>query len=222
MPPTVKLSARDALNFQEKLALLALPPKKRFWILKTLGRWEKQNVRKRIRQQKDIHGKSLAPRKRKKGRKKMYRRMAKGLEPYVKSGGKELDLTWRNKMAGRTAARHHIGQTQRMTARQMEKRWGKPDYKAPATKGQARKMRELGFEVTKGKSKKSKPKKPSLKWIMENLSQGKAGVIIRVMSDKPQQTAWDIPLAERQILGSKHTDVNRQLVKIFGQAQKRK
>ncbi|CZF83198.1 hypothetical protein [Grimontia marina] len=219
MKPVISLNKRDALNGKEKLALLALPPKKRFWILKTLGRWEKANARKRISQQKDIDGRGLEPRK--KGRKKMFRRMAKGLEPYVKNGGKVLDLTWRNKQTARTAARHHIGQTQKMTARQMEKRWGKPDYKAPATKGQARKLRELGFSVNKGKGKKSKPKKPSLRWIMENLSQGKAGLIIRVISEKPKQTTWDIPLAERQILGSPQPDVNRQLIKIIGQAQKR-
>lgn len=220
MQPTVKLNPRDALNFNEKLTMLALPPQKRIWIMKSLGRWEKQNVRKRISQQKDIHGKSLAPRKRKKGRKKMYRRMAKGLEPYVKSGGKELDLTWRNKLSGRTAARHHIGQTQKMSARQLQRRFGKPDYNAQPTKGMARKLRELGYTIPT-KSGKGR-KKPTLAWIQQNLTHGKAGAIIRELSGKPQQSQWDIPLEERQILGSKQPDVNRQLVKIFEQAQKRK
>ncbi|PKF51111.1 virion morphogenesis protein [Enterovibrio nigricans] len=218
MKPTVKLNQRDALNFNEKLALLALPPKKRFWILKTLGRWEKQNVRKRISQQKDIHGKGLEARK--KGRKKMFRRMAKGLEPYVKNGAKELDLTWRNKQTARTAARHHIGQTQKMSARQLQRRFGKPDYDAPPTKGMARKLRELGYTIPT-KSGKGR-KKPTLAWIQQNLTHGKAGAIIRELSGKPKQSQWDIPLAERQILGSKHTDVNRQLVQIFEQAQRRK
>ena len=41
MKPTVNVNQRDVLNLQEKLAMLALPPRKRVWILKTLGRWEK-------------------------------------------------------------------------------------------------------------------------------------------------------------------------------------
>ncbi|PMN68408.1 virion morphogenesis protein [Enterovibrio norvegicus] len=218
MKPTVSLNKNDALKFEQKLALLAMPPRKRIWLLKTLGRWEKANTRKRISQQKDIHGRALAPRK--KGRKKMFRRMAKGLEPYVRNGGKALDLTWRNKMTARTAARHHVGQKQRMSAKQLQRRFGKPDYSAPATKGMARKLRELGYTVSTKNGKGRK--KPTLAWIQTNLTQGKAGAIIRELSGKPKQTQWDIPLDERQILGSSKTDVNRQLVKLFEQAQKRK
>ncbi|MGF1702954.1 virion morphogenesis protein [Photobacterium makurazakiensis] len=219
MKPQIKVVERDQLNFQEKLAMLALPPRKRIWMLKTLGRWEKANVRKRIQQQKDIHGKTLKGRKGNQRRKKMYRRMAKGLEPYVRSSH-TLTLTWRNKLTGRIAARHHVGQAQRMTKRQLAKRFGQPDYGKPCSKGQARKLRELGYMVPR-KSGKGK-KKPSLKQLQDTLTHGKAGLIIRQMSHQPQQAAWVIPLPERQILGTKEHEVNRQLVKIFGQANKRK
>ncbi|WP_434357401.1 virion morphogenesis protein [Parasalinivibrio latis] len=221
MNPTVQINQQDALNLKQKLAMLALPPRKRTWILKTLGRWERGQVRKRIAQQKDIHGRALEPRKRKrKGKGKMFRRMAKGLEPYVKNGAKELDLTWKNKLTAKTASRHHLGQAQKMTARQMEKRWGKPDYSAPPPKGMARKLREVGYTIPNKRG--NGRKKPSLKWIMGNMTQGQAGAIIRELSGKPDVTKWDIPLAERQILGSKQQNVNRQLLKIFEQAQKRK
>ena len=218
MKPTISSNKRDVLNMQEKLAMLALPPKKRVWILKTLGRWEKANTRKRIQQQKDIHGQALEPKKGKK-RGKVMRRMAKGLTPYVRNANM-LDLTWSNKLTARIAARHHLGQKQKMTKRQMQKRWGTPDYSAPCTKGQARKMRELGYTVAR-KSGKGR-KKPSLKLLMATVSHGQAGHIIRELSNQPSVTAWDIPLAERQILGSKERDVTRQLITIFEQARKQK
>ena len=218
MKPTISSNKRDVLNMQEKLAMLALPPKKRVWILKTLGRWEKANTRKRIQQQKDIHGQALEPKKGKK-RGKVMRRMAKGLTPYVRNANM-LDLTWSNKLTARIAARHHLGQKQKMTKRQMQKRWGTPDYSAPCTKGQARKMRELGYTVAR-KSGKGR-KKPSLKLLMATVSHGQAGQIIRELSNQPSVTAWDIPLAERQILGSKERDVTRQLITIFEQARKQK
>ncbi|PSW14413.1 virion morphogenesis protein [Photobacterium rosenbergii] len=217
MTPTIQLNERDRLNFEEKLALLAMPPKKRFWILKTLGRWERANARRRISQQRDVKGRALKPRQnRKKG--KILRRMGKGLEPYVKNANR-LELTWKNKLTGRIAARHHAGQTQKVTAAQMRKRWGKPNYKASCTKGQARKLRELGYTVPR-KSGKGR-KKPSLRYIMQSVSHGQAGLLIREMTNQPSKQSWSIPLAERQILGSREKDVNRQLIKIMEQARRR-
>lgn len=218
MKPTVNVNQRDVLNMQEKLAMLALPPRKRIWILKTLGRWEKTNTRKRIQQQKDIHGQTLTPKKGNK-RGKVLRRMAKGLTPYVRNAN-TLDLTWSNKLTARIAARHHLGQKQKMTKRQMQKRWGTPDYSAPCSKGQARKLRELGYMVPR-KSGKGK-KKPTLKLLMATVTHGQAGLIIRELSNQPNVSAWDIPLAERQILGSKEREVTRQLIQIFEQAKTRK
>ncbi|EHK7587242.1 virion morphogenesis protein [Vibrio parahaemolyticus] len=218
MKPQIKVNERDVLNMQEKLAMLALPPKKRVWILKTLGRWETNNTRKRIRSQKDINGSALQSRKgKKKG--KVLKRMAKGLTPYVRNAN-QLDLTWSNKLTAKIAARHHLGQKQKMTKRQMQKRWGKPDYSAPCTKGQARKLRELGYTVPR-KSGKGR-KKPSLRELMATITHGQAGQLIRELSNQPNITSWDIPLAERQILGSKEREVNRQLIKIFEQAKQRK
>ncbi|PSW56687.1 virion morphogenesis protein [Photobacterium kishitanii] len=217
MTLTIQLNERDRLKTIEKMALLAMPPKKRIWLLKSLGRWERQNARRRISQQKDIDGKALASRKGKtKG--KMLKRLGKGLEPYVKNANR-LELTWGNRLTGRIAARHHTGQPQKMTASQMRKRWGIPNYSAPCSKGQARKLRELGYTVAKknGKGKK----KPTLRYLMETVSHGKAGLIIRELSNQPRTVAWDIPLPERKILGSKEQDVNRQLIKLIEQANKR-
>ncbi|MFS1891784.1 virion morphogenesis protein [Vibrio lentus] len=218
MKPTVNVNQRDVLNLQEKLAMLALPPRKRVWILKTLGRWEKAKTRKRIQQQKDIQGQALAPKKRNK-RGKVMRRMAKGLTPYVRNAN-TLDLTWSNPLTAKIAARHHLGQKQKMTKRQMQKRWGKPNYSAPCSKGQARKLRELGYTVPR-KSGKGR-KKPTLKLLMATVTHGQAGQIIRELSNQPSVSAWDIPLKERQILGSKEREVTRQLITIFEQARKRK
>ncbi|WP_281222113.1 virion morphogenesis protein [Photobacterium sanguinicancri] len=217
MTPTIQLNERHRLNFNEKLALMAMPSKKRVWILKTLGRWERKNARQRIRQQRDIRGKKLTPKQSKK-KSKMLKRMGKGLEPYVRNANR-LELGWKNKLTGRIAARHHLGQKQRITAAQMRKRWGTPDYSAQCTKGQARKLRELGYTVPR-KSGKGR-KKPTLRHIMETVNHGKAGLIIKEMSNQKSQTAWDIPLAERQILGSREQEVNRQLIKIIEQARRR-
>lgn len=218
MQPEISVNRRDALNMQEKLLLMSLPKKKRIWILKELGRKEKAKTRKRIRQQKDIHGRALEPRKSNK-RSKMMRRMSKGLTPYVR-GGNTLDLTWGNKLTARIAARHHLGQSQKVTAKEMQRKYGTQNPKEPCTRSQARKLRELGFEIKRKKGKGAK--KPSLKWITENINKGKAGLMIRIMKKEPSKTAWEIPLAERKILGSEEREVSRQLIELIELAQQRK
>jgi len=218
MKPTIKANQRDVLNMQEKLAMLALPPNKRIWILKTLGRWEKANVRKRIQQQEDIHGRALEARKGDK-RGKVMRKMAKGLTPYVRNAN-TLDLTWSSKLSGKIAARHHLGQKQKMTKRQMQKRWGTPDYSAPCTKAQARKLRESGYTVPRKKGKGRK--KPSIRQLMDTVTHGQAGQKIRELRNLPHTTAWNITLPKRQILGSSERQVNRKLIEVFEQAKQRK
>lgn len=217
----ISLDKGDALTFKQKLQVLMLPPAKRVWILKTLGRWEIANTRKRISSQTDVDGRKLAPRK--SGKKKILRRMAKGLEPYVKKNTM-LDLTWRNKQQARVAARHHVGQRQKMTAAQMARRFGTPDYSKPCPRTMAKKLRELGYMVAvkpKNKKGKKRHKKPSIKWIIENLSMGQAGAIIRQLSGTENPpTSWDVPLAERKILGTKEQAVVEKLQEILEEARK--
>ena len=215
----IDLNQRDYLNTLDKLNLLTLPKPKRVKLLKEIGRAEIRKTKKRIREQKNIDGLPMAKRKSGK-RTKMFRRMATGLEPYVINDGYDLNLTWRNKQKGRVAASHASGQTQRMTAQQAKKRYGEPDYKAPASKAQSKKLREIGFTVKT--SKKRRPKKPSLKWIQENISMGKAGLIIRIMTNKPQQKEWDIPTSKRQFLGSPKEDVEIQVKTLLDRARRQR
>lgn len=215
----IDVNSRDLLNVLDRLALLELPKPRRTWILKELGRAEIRNTQKNIRQQKNSDGTAMARRKNGK-RTKMFQRMANGLEPYVLDDSHTLNLTWKNKLTARIAARHSIGQTQKMTAQQMRKRYGQPDYKANATQPQAKKLREIGFTVRQGKKRRSK--KPTLKWIQENLSMGKAGLIIRIMTNKPQQSTWDIPLSDRPFLGSPKEEVGIRLEKLLKRAQRQR
>lgn len=212
----IDLNERELLSVLDRLSMLSLPRPKRVRLLKELGRAEIRETAKRIRTQKNTDGSPMARRKNGK-RKKMFKRMASGLEPYVLNDGYDLNLTWRNKTKGRIAARHATGQTQRMTAQQVRRRFGPPNYKEPATKPQARKLREIGFTVRQGKKKRSK--KPTLKWIQENLSMGKAGLIIRTMTNKPQLSAWDIPIADRPFLGSPQSEVEIKMKQLLQQAQ---
>ena len=215
MSVTIKPNDRQALKLKEQLALLALPPKKRTRILKQLGRLERQKARKRIQAQKTVDGKSFAPRK--SGRKqKMLRKMGKSLEPYVKQATR-LELKHKNAHTGRVAALHQDGGSEKMTASRMRKMHGTPDYDAPATRAQAKALRLEGYKVKKAKGKGYR--KASLKEIQERLTQGKAGLILRMLRKKKRKQSWNIEVDERPFLGDTPQNVQQELVKLLKQAR---
>ncbi|MGL1567534.1 hypothetical protein ACSTHT_00015, partial [Vibrio parahaemolyticus] len=57
----------DAINASKALEALMLSKKKRTWILKDLGRWERRMTRSRLRRQKDIDNIKFEQRKKGEG-----------------------------------------------------------------------------------------------------------------------------------------------------------
>jgi hypothetical protein len=213
----IKPNKAQALNASTQLALLKLPPAKRTRILKTLGRYERTLARKRISSQTTTEGTGFAPRN--DGKKsRMLKRLGKTLEPYVKSANR-LELKHKSAFTGRIAALHQDGGRETMSANKMARIHGKPDYDAPCTRSQAKALAAEGYKVRKEKGRGYR--RASLREIMDTLSQGKAMLILRLLRDKPQKQRWDIPVAARPFLGDKADNVQRQLVSIIDQINKR-
>ncbi|ENJ7584615.1 hypothetical protein ACVS1I_002897 [Providencia rettgeri] len=78
-----------------------------------------------------------------------------------------------------------------------------------ATIKQAKKLRELGYQETKGK----RIKKPSVKDITTNMSFIKAGGIIRTLSKKTAKTFWTIEVPSRVFLGMSDSDFKKALAR---------
>ena len=207
----------QALSASMQLQLLKLPAAKRTRILKTLGRYERTLARKRIARQTTIDGEAFTPRS--SGKKdRMLKRLGKTLEPYVKNANR-LELKHKAALTGRIAAMHQEGGSEKMTANKMARIHGQPDYKASCTRPQAKALSAEGYKVRKANGKGYR--RASLREIMENLSQGQAMLILRKLRDKPQKQRWDIPVAARPFLGDTTDNVQRQLVSIFEQINRR-
>lgn len=207
----------QALSASMQLQLLKLPAAKRTRILKTLGRYERNLARQRIRSQTTVDGTEFTPRKDGTSA-RMLKRMGKTLEPYVKNANR-LELKHKSPLTGRVAAMHQEGGSEKMSANRMARIHGKPDYKAPCTRPQAKALSAEGYKVRKANGKGYR--RASLREIMENLSQGQAMLILRKLRDKPQKQRWDIPVAARPFLGDTTDNVQQQLVSIFEQINRR-
>jgi len=186
----------------KQLNLLTLSPNKRRQILRGAGRKVRRSSRDRIKAQKDLNGKTWQGRSN--GRKKkMLKKLGKHIQ--VRTTANKVDVTFSGNNIGRIARAHQEGVSQTMTAKDAQKRYGTPDYKAPATRKQAKALRANGYKIRKSRGKGWK--NPSLKWITQNLNSGQAGLILRILKGNQKgKSSWQLPLPKRSFLGQSQTE----------------
>lgn len=213
---------KNPQELEQAVATLALPPKKRVWILKDLGRWEKRMAKSRIKRQKDVNNKPFE--KRKQGDAPLLQGMADKLEPYVKNNATLLELTWPNKRQASIAAIHNEGASLVDNANALiqreKKRNGEPDYSAPCTKAQAIALRRLGYRIRRKNGKGWN--KPSVRNLEKRLTLGQAGLIIRILRKSKAKQAWVMKMPQRQFLGSKVDKVRDRLIRNIEKARNKK
>lgn len=99
---------------------------------------------------------------------------------------------------------------------------GKPKGKAaqnkerPATRNLARALIAEGYKIPRRKGKGSK--RPSIKWITENLSINQAGFLLRDLKGSSSKSTWQIDLPARSFLGQTQGEEKQQMNFILNQA----
>lgn len=190
---------------QESLGRLDIPPKKRQRLLWRMAKYGLIVAAKRnVRQQKTPTGQAWAPRK-SKYKKPLLRNLPKLLKIkelpdqeavrlYFKggnynNGGKDVS-------AGLVAAVQQNGMTATINRKQTNNK--KQDADTPlASKSQARKLRSLNYRIKRGKRWVKAPSS----YITANLSRAQAGLIIRVLQNKPVKQSWSVTIPGRAFLG---------------------
>lgn len=192
----------DSRRSKEQLNLLALPPKKRKRLVWRAATELKKLAARNVRQQQDPEGNAWAPRKR--GKRKMLRGLPKLLEIRTpRQDVAELGFTkgTMSAHAGIIANTHQKGHTYQVSAASRRRIAPSDGGKhKPASKAQARKLRELGFKRP-GKRKRSY-RSASLGWITGNLNYAQAGLLIKKLKDEPVKESWEIQLPARPFLGA--------------------
>ncbi|WP_143732648.1 phage virion morphogenesis protein [Microbulbifer sp. GL-2] len=203
------------LKVRQQLQLLKMPPAKQRRVGAIIARKVRTYSRKRLREQKGLDGKAWEKRK-KKDRKKMLR----GLSKKMRSKGVELggEVFFVDGKTAEIAHQHQYGEPEEWTSKKAEKVYGQPDYGAPATSYQARALKKEGYKVRLPGGRK---KKPTMRWIKENLSLGQAGLILRTLRDDPRLNRWVIELPERDFLGVTEREVSELASKIFDETSGR-
>lgn len=196
------------LDAQKRVELLKLPPRKRRQLLGGFGREIKRQSIRNLKAQRDVEGRHWAPRKRGNDR-KLLRHLARQVQANFVTPD-FVDVGFR----GNVAYQQHEGVTKVMTAAAVAKEKGiSAHYEEPATKKQAKALRDAGYKIRVKSSKKWR--KPSLKWIQENLKQKQAGLILTILRDEQPKKAWITTVPGRAFLGATNAQVGAFVNKVF-------
>lgn len=168
--------------------------------LRRIGRAVIKQARKNAREQKDVQGKAFAPRlKKRKGRRKMLPNLAKKLRG--KNDANRVDVGFNNRLTGRIAHTQQFGAPSEVwTGKRMNKVRGRyRDYSKSPTPKQARMLIKAGFTLKKKRGEGRK--RPTTKWVIANLTQGKLFAIWRELTGHDAVPRWEINNAPRAFLG---------------------
>ncbi|MGB3222532.1 MAG: hypothetical protein WBB23_07005 [Desulforhopalus sp.] len=218
---TIDTDRRSRLRLSEQLEVLSMSPRRRRRFLKKIGSSTIRDTRQNARAQRTITGSRMEPRASKKKR-RMFRAMAKGMNTRIKNDH-SADVTWKNQGQAKTAYRHHHGVPENFTASRAKKQYGVPDYKGKATPAQAKALNKEGFRLRVARKRGQGGailKKVSQKWIRDNLTIGKAGLILRLMrTESPHgKQSWKIKVPARPILGATPEDADKYLTAMAANA----
>ncbi len=196
----IEADERSYLRLKEQLAVLNLDKKTRQKMLKRIGAQIAKTTRKNIRAQRDPDGRQWS--KRKKGRKKMLRGFTQKLKHFQRDSNRTLYVGWPS-ARGKVAYEHQHGLAQKsgLSARKRQaKKDQEPKQTDPATKEQARALRDLDFRL-KPQGRQKRGKKPTLAWIKENMTVGEAAKTIQELENKTPARDWEVGRPERRLIG---------------------
>jgi len=200
----------DEGRSKEQLAFLKLKPNKRRNILRSAIRAANKSSKERITRQSDLAGKKWQGRangKKKKMLTKLKRRMK------VRYGANSASAYFTGGNSGKIARAHQEG---------ISLDAGKPkglatqNKEGPATKNLARALIAAGYKVPRGKGKGSK--RPSIKWVTNNLSKNQAGFLLRELKGSSSKSTWQIDLPARSFLGQTTAEQKEQMNFILNKA----
>ncbi len=220
MSALLSVDVKGILPLKRQMQLLAMPKPLRRRLLNKVAKKVIKDSRKRTRDQVDLQGRPYA-RHSKGRRRKMLTRLSRQLSVTTLSDVK-ADIGFSNQVVGKIASKQHHGDIEHVNASSFDNsETSGSHYNNPATRKQAKALRDVGYKIKKANGKGWK--KPSLKWVTQNLTVGRAGLILKLMRIKVGEKikkSWVTKLPARSFLGATPREVSQHVESIFKQMEK--
>lgn len=211
----ITINLVGVLPLQRQLELLAMGATKRRRLLYRVAQRVMKDSRQRVRKQVDLHGMPFKQRwKKRSDRRKMLAGLIQRMA-VVNNDSTQATIGFRG-AAGKIAARQQHGHTETVTAQQNRARVrGKEYYDKPATRKQAKALREAGFKIKDGGPKK---RLAPISWIVQNMTIGKAGFALKRLREwagEASKTSWLTVLPARSFLGATDAEISAHINGIY-------
>lgn len=219
------ISEAQLRQVQRAIREAELSPAKARRLLVRIAKYGLMPAAKRnVKAQKTPDGAPWAPRKRPdkatgKYKKKLLLGLPKLLAIKADSDGKSVRLYFRKgdyntgSHAGAVAWVQQHGAT--IKGRASLRRNREAMRTKPATRRQAERLISLGFRAPTGavskKTGRRGRRKPSVKWVMENMNMAQAGLVISILKGEQKKTTWEIRIPARAFLGASNAEFTRML-----------
>lgn len=202
---TVGHDTRRSARLDAQLDALSEGIKDRQKNARRLAGYVRTQARRNVRKQETVEGAPFTPRKRQRAERAMLKGLAKSMAVLSRSkeGGGAV-VTWKNGFTAKIGYRHQHGVGEEWTPDRAERAYGRPDYKAPCTRRQAKALLREGYRLMvpmKGGGRR--PKRVSVLWLERHFTLGHAGLVLRLMRTKSAQgkQSWLDTVPERTFLG---------------------
>lgn len=210
-----ELSKDQLKQLQDALKSLDLPPAKRRRLLWRMAKYGVEAAAKRnVRNQQSPDGRKW-PARQSKRRGKMLRNMPKLIRIREMPETESIRLylsggSYRNGKgsvpAGVVGYSQQNGMSVTVNKRQVQQQ---PQDDSPATLRQAKRLRNAGYKVRRGK----RWRKPGFKEIQQSMTAKKAGMLIRLLEEKAAKNSWQIEVPARAFLGIGQDDFDKALAR---------
>jgi hypothetical protein len=210
----IRTRVEGLLTLRRQMQVLAMPINLRRRLLYRTAKAVIRDSKHRVKKQIDLNGQPYEKRARKrKSNRKMLSRLVKSLK--VTSNNHQVaELGFYSQKTATIASEQQRGATKTVRASDLSS--NQSSRHAPATRRQAKALRDAGYTI-KGANGKRK-KAPSLKWITANMKTGQAGSALRYLKGKAEGDApksWVTTLPARSFLGATGAEITQHIDKIF-------
>lgn len=198
------------VSAQRRLQLMELPPGKRRALIGKITNKIKTKSKQRIAKQTDIEGSAFARRKKpRRDRKKMLSGLAKKIEVTRRTSDESV-LSFRNGLMAYIAAKQQHGITETATPETGNART-RANSSSMASRQQAVRLLAAGYRIPR------KNKRPSIKWITQNMKSDQAGLLLTILRTEAAKTSWQITVPARSFLGTTPAEAEEFLNTILDQ-----
>ena len=214
---TVRVMGNRQLNAQ--LDRFAREAKERQKLARRMGGYVRTLSRQNIKRQRTVDGAAMTPAQKRREARPMLMGLHSQMVVRAAEGNKGVNVSWENSLLAAIGFRHQAGIGENWSPDRALKVYGQPNYKARATRKQAKALLREGYRLmVPAKGGGRRPMRVTVQWIEEKMTLGQAGLILRLIrtGQTKGKQSWRDTVPARPFLGvtpQQTEELSRKLVK---------